>query len=529
VNSQQRWTLVATILASGIVFLDSTMVNVALPRIGRELPSSVFGVLEGQSYVSNGYLVTLSALLVLAGALNDYYGRRRMFAVGLVGFLVTSLLCGIAPSMELLIAFRVLQGAAGALLVPGSLALLTATFTGEAQGRAFGLWASASSATTILGPFLGGALVDTVSWRVAFLINVPLCVLAVWATLAFVRESRDESATGRFDWLGAVVVALAVGGLSFGTIYSQQREWRDPLGIAILVIGAIATVAVPFLMITRSDPLIPPALFRVRNFTITNISTFLIYGALYVIGWFLTLFLQGTVGYTAAAAGLGFIPSGLFLVFLSSRFGALAGKHGPRLFMAVGPALMGLAVLWYARIPATTAAWAFAFGDTATYVPPSGYLIDLLPGSLLFGFGLSIMVAPLTTALMTSLPVHNAGVGSALNNAISRVGSPLVGALIFVAVTASFYSGLQSRVPNIDVNDPQTRLRISPLNVERPPSSPTPDEAARIAAEREASAEAFHLAMLITAGLLAAGAITNAVGIVDSVAKENAAGRAKAS
>ena len=519
-NSQQRWTLVATILASAIVFLDSTMVNVALPRIGRELPSSVFGVLEGQSYVSNGYLVTLSALLVLAGALNDYYGRRRMFAVGLVGFLLTSLLCGIAPSMELLIVFRVLQGAAGALLVPGSLALLTATFTGEAQGRAFGLWAGASAATTILGPFLGGALVDTVSWRVAFLINVPLCVLAVWATLAFVRESRDESATGRFDWLGALVVAVAVGGLSFGTIYSQQREWRDPLGIAVLVFGVIATVAVPFLMVTRRDPLIPPALFRSRNFTVTNISTFLIYGALYVIGWFLTLFLQGTIGYTAAAAGLGFVPSGLFLVFLSSRFGALAGRYGPRLFMALGPALMSLAVLWYARIPATTEAWTFQFGDPRTYFPPSAYLIDLLPGSLVFGFGLSMMVAPLTTALMTSVPVHNAGVGSAVNNAISRVGSPLVGALIFVAITASFYSALQTRVPNIDVNDPQMRLRISPLNVERPLASASPEDLARIAAEREASTEAFHLAMLIAAGLLAAGAITNAVGIVDSAAKK---------
>jgi EmrB/QacA subfamily drug resistance transporter len=517
---EQRWTLVATILASAIVFLDSTMVNVALPRIGREMPSSVFGVLEAQSYVSNGYLVTLSALLVLAGALNDYFGRRRMFAVGLGGFLVTSLLCGLAPSIELLIVFRILQGAAGALLVPGSLALLTATFTGEAQGRAFGLWAGASAATTILGPFLGGALVDTVSWRVAFLVNVPLCVLAVWATLTYVRESRDEGATGRFDWLGAFVVAVAVGGLSFGTIYSQQREWRDPLGIAVLAAGAIATVALPILMLTRPDPLIPPALFRSRNFTVTNISTFLIYGALYVIGWFLTLFLQGTVGYTAAAAGLAFIPSGLFLVFLSSRFGALAGRHGPRLFMALGPALMSLAVLWYARIPATTEAWMFVFGDPRTYVPPTGYLIDLLPGSLLFGFGLSMMVAPLTTALMTSVPVRNAGVGSAVNNAISRVGSPLVGALIFVAITASFYSGLQARIPDLNVIAPQTRLRISPLNVERPSASPTPEELARIAAEREASTEAFHLAMLISAALLAAGAITNAVGIQDHVAKK---------
>jgi predicted MFS family arabinose efflux permease len=338
-----------------------------------------------------------------------------------------------------------------------------------------------------------------------------------------VRESRDEDSTGSFDWLGAFVVVLAVGGLSFGTIYSQQREWRDPLGIAALVIGAIATLALPFLMVTRRDPLIPPWLFRSRNFTVTNVSTFLIYGALYVIGYFLTLFLQGTIGYTAAAAGLGSIPSGLSLVFLSSRFGALAGRHGPRLYMAVGPALMGLAVLWYARIPATTEAWAFVFEDARTYVPPVSYLIDLLPGSLLFGFGLSMVVAPLTTALMTSVPVRNAGVGSAVNNAISRVGSPLIGAIIFVAITSSFYSALNARVPSLDVNDPQTRLRISPLNVERPSASPTPDEAARIAAEREASTEAFHLAMLIGAALLAAGAITNALGIVDRVAATAAA------
>lgn len=522
-RSAERWTLIAAILATGIVFIDSTVVNVALPRIGRELPSSIFGVLEGQAYVYNAYLLTLSALLVIAGALNDYLGRKRMFAFGLAGFLVTSLLCGIAPSMELLIGFRILQGAAGALLVPGSLALITATFTGEAQGRAFGLWAGASAATTILGPFVGGILVDTLSWRVAFLINVPLCVIALWATIVHVRESRDENATGRFDWLGASVVALAVGGLSFGTIYSQQREWRDLLGLAMLAVGAVATVALPFLMTTRRDPLIPPSLFRSRNFTVTNISTFLIYGALYVIGYFLTLFVQGTVGYTAAAAGLASVPSGLFLVFLSSRFGALAARHGPRRFMAIGPGLMFLAVLYYARIPPTTERWLFAFGDPRTYVPPASFLIDLLPASLLFGLGLSIMVAPLTTALMTSVPVRNAGVASAVNNAISRVGPQLAGALIFVAITSSFYAGLQARVPAIDVNDPYTRLRISPLNVEPLPASPSPEDQRRISAEREASTDAFHLAMLVAAGLLAAGAITNAVGVVDSAAKRSAA------
>ena len=215
-NIRERWTLTAAVLGSSIVFVDSTVVNVALPRIGRELPTPLFGVLEGQSYIYNGYLLTLSALLILAGALSDFYGRRRMFLLGLIGFGATSVLCGLAPNMEFLVASRILQGAAGALLVPGSLAILTSTFTGEAQGRAFGVWAAASAATTILGPFVGGILVDTISWRVAFLINVPLVVLAVWATIRYVRETRNESATGRFDWLGAAVIAVAVGGLSFG-------------------------------------------------------------------------------------------------------------------------------------------------------------------------------------------------------------------------------------------------------------------------------------------------------------------------
>ncbi|HUG55854.1 MAG TPA: MFS transporter, partial [Candidatus Limnocylindrales bacterium] len=208
----KRATLVAAVLGSGVVFLDSTVVNVALPRIGQELPTSLLGVLEGQSYVYNGYLLTLSSLLILAGALNDYYGRRRMFALGLAGFLVTSVLCGLAPTMEALVLFRVLQGAAGALLVPGSLSLLTAGFEGEERGRAFGVWAGASAATTILGPFVGGLLVDGITWRAVFFLNVPLIALALWA-IARVPESRDEGASRSFDWVGALVGFLAVGGL----------------------------------------------------------------------------------------------------------------------------------------------------------------------------------------------------------------------------------------------------------------------------------------------------------------------------
>ena len=514
-DRRERWTLIAAILGSGIVFLDSTVVNVALPKIGRELPSSLFGVLEGLNYVYTGYLLTLSALLVLAGALNDFYGRKRMFTLGLAGFLATSLLCGVAPNLELLVVFRVLQGIAGALLVPGSLALLTVTFSGEAQGRAFGLWAGASAATTILGPFVGGILVDAISWRAAFLINVPLLAIALWATSAHVRESRDESASGEFDWLGAVAVALAVGGLSFGTVYSQEREWRDPVGLAALAVGAVATIALPFLMTARRNPLIPPELFRSRNFTVTNISTFLIYGALYVVGYYVTIFVQGVAGFTAAAAGLAFIPSGLFLVFLSARFGALSGKRGPRVFMSIGPAVMALGILWYARVPSSTTAWAFAPSDPGTWLPPASYFTDLFPGSILFGIGLSIMVAPLTTALMTSVPPQNSGVASAINNAISRVGPQLAGALIFVAITASFYAGLHARVPAVDVDNDAVRHAISPLNVAPPRVSLPVDTSSLLDAEREASTDAFHLAMLVAAALLVAGAVVNAVGIED--------------
>ena len=514
-NSRARWTLIAAVLGSSIVFVDSSVVTVALPRIGRELPTTVFGVLEGQLYVYTGYLLTLSALLILAGALSDFYGRRRIFLIGLVGFGLTSVLCGLAQNMEFLVASRILQGAAGAILVPGSLALLTANFSGEAQGRAYGVWAAATAATTILGPFIGGILVDTISWRVAFLINVPLVVVAVWATISHVPESRNESATGRFDWLGAAVVAVAVGGLSFGATYGQQREWRDPLAYVALAAGVVATIAFPFLMARNRDPLVPLELFRSRNFTVTNISTLLIYGALYVTFYYLALFLQGVLGYSASAAGLAGIPGGLLLVILSTRFGALSARYGPKIFMTVGPALMAIGVLWFARVPATSPAWVFVPGDPSSWVPPGQYFVDFLPGQIIFGFGLAMMVAPLTTALMTSVPARNSGVASAVNNAISRVGPQLAGAVIFVAITASFYAGMSVRLPGTDTSDPAFRHNYSPMNVPR-----TSDQAAQAA--RDQSTDAFHLAMFVGAGLLAAGALVNAVGISNEVALEAA-------
>jgi EmrB/QacA subfamily drug resistance transporter len=518
--ASKRWILAAAVLGSGIVFLDSTVVNVALPRIGRDLPRSFLGVLEGQSYVYNAYLLTLSALLILAGALNDYYGRRRMFMLGLVGFGSTSVLCGLAPTMELLVLFRILQGAAGAMLVPGSLALITSNFAGEEQGRAFGVWAGASGLTTILGPVLGGVLVDTISWRVAFLINVPLVAVAIWAAWRHVPESRDEQASSNFDWLGALVVALAVGGLAFGAIYGQQRAWRDPFGYVALGVGVAATIALPVLMIRSTHPLIPVKLFRSRNFTITNISTLLIYGALYVTFYYLALFQQGTLGYTAAAAGAGGIPGSLFLILFSARFGSLAARFGPRWFMAIGPTLMAAGVLWFSRVPAASVPWRLRPGDPASYLPSTSWFVDFLPGSLLFGAGLCILVAPLTTALMTSVPVRNSGVGSAINNAISRVGPQLAGALIFVFLTANFYSYLASRLTGVDVSSSSFRIQVSPLN--------TPTEAHLVAVVRDASTASFHLAMVIGAGLLLAGALVNAIGIRNAAAKERAGEKAPA-
>jgi EmrB/QacA subfamily drug resistance transporter len=505
--ARKRWTLVAVVLGSGIVFLDTSVVTLALPRIGEELSSGLFGTLEAQSYVANGYFVTLSALLILGGALSDYYGRRRMFAIGLVGFAATSLLCGIAPTMEFLIVCRTLQGAAGALLVPGSLAIITATFRGEEQGRAFGLWAGASAATTILGPFVGGLLVNTISWRMAFLINLPFLLIAYLATVRFVPESRDDQATGHFDWLGSLVIAVAVAGLAFGTIRGQQQGWSEPAAVVSLAAGAVAAVALPFLMTRRSDPLVPPALFRSRNFTVTNISTFVIYGALYVALTFLGIFLIGTLGYNEQAAGIALIPGSLPLVLFSSRFGKLAARHGPRFFMTIGPAIMAFGLLWFARIPADSQGWVLG-GRSGTILPSADYFTDLLPGLVVYGAGLSVMVAPLTTALMTSVPARNSGVASAINNAISRVGSPLVNALIFVAVAASFYASIGQQVPGVDTGSREFRNAVAPLN------QPSRDVSPEVrAASRQASTEAFHLAMLVAAGLMAAGAAINGFGI----------------
>jgi EmrB/QacA subfamily drug resistance transporter len=507
-EARQRWTMVAAILGSSIVFLDGTVVNVALPKIGEELPAINLGVLEGQTYVNTGYLAVLAALLILGGALNDRYGRKRVFAIGLVGFGITSVLCGLAPSLDALVLFRLLQGAAAALLVPGSLALITSTFAGPELAAAFGVWAAATSAATLLGPVVGGVLVEDLTWRLAFLINVPLIAVAMFGLSRGVGETVLEDASGRFDWLGSIDVILIVGGLSFGLIRGQQNAWADPVGWGAIVVGLIALALFPWLMARRPDPLVPLSLFRNRRFAVINLSTFLIYGALYVYLSYQAIFLQGTLGYTAVAASLVGLPVGILLTVLSTRIGALAGRYGPRRFLVGGPLLMAGGMIWYARVPATSTAWRADLAAPASFVPPASTLIDILPAMLAFGVGISLVVAPLTSTLMSSVPVARAGLGSAINNSISRVGYPLIGALVFIAITAVFYNQLAASVAGLDTSDPAIRATIAPLNPAPGGSAP-----ALVDAVRSASTDAFRLALIVCAGLLVMGAVVDAVGL----------------
>lgn len=504
---RRGWILFAVVLGSGVVFLDSSVVNVALQTIGQELPAAGLGRLEGLTYVTSGYLVVLAALLILAGALGDTFGRRRVFGIGLVGFGVTSVACGLAPSLEALVVARLVQGAAGALLVPQALAIISAAWDGEERGRAIGIWAAATSAILIAGPLVGGLLVQAVSWRAVFLVNVPIVALGVFA-LRYVPESRDEEATGRFDWLGAVVIAVGVGGLAFGVTRGQDQRWQDPVAFLAIAVGALAVALFPGLMRRRRDPLVPPDLFRSRAFAVINLSTFVIYGALYVNLAFQQLFLQGVLGYSPTAAALALLPPAVLLTLISTPAGRLAGRLGARRFLVAGPALMAVGLLYLARVPSASDAWLATLADPRSLVPPAGYLVDILPGQLVYGFGLAILVAPLSTALMASVPSRRAGIASAINNAVSRAGAPLVTALLFVALSAAFYPTLASLLPGLNASTPALLLAVQPLT--RPDPALGPEIAA---AAREASTVAFHLAMLVAAALLAAGAAINGIGL----------------
>jgi len=410
-TSVQRRVLIIAILASFVAFLDGAVINVALPAISKELG----GGLPLQQWVVDGYLVTLGSLILIAGSLSDVFGRKRVLYVGLYGFGITSLLCAFAPSGVFLVVARALQGVAGALLVPSSLAIIISTFSGAAQAKAIGRWTAWTGIAMIAGPVLGGVFVDTLSWRWVFVINV--IPIAVTLLLMITLKQPDPGTGGHIDVLGAVLGSLGLAGTVYGLIEQGPYGWGSARVLIPFVIG-IALLAAFFYWQTRAkQPMLPLGLFRVHNFWVGNIATALVYGALAMGPLVVTLYLQQVVGFGATEAGLVFIPSTLCMLLLSGVFGSLAGRYGPRLFMAVGPVIASLGFLWLLMM-----------GDTVDF------WVNLLPAVLLFGVGLSITVAPLTSAILGAIHPQQAGIGSAVNNAVSRIAGLVTVAMIGLIV-----------------------------------------------------------------------------------------------
>ena len=518
-TTAQRGTLAAAILGSAIVFLDGTLVILALPRIGAQLDSTLIGQLEGQTYVTSGYLATLAAFLVLAGALGDYYGRRRMFRIGLVGFGLTSvaLRAGAEPRAprRRTVAPGPGRGAARAGLAVDHHEHLRGAGQGARVRRVGGGHVRARNARAADRRHprrrrQAGGRCSSSTCR---------SLLIAFAATRFMDESRDESATGHFDWLGALVAILAVGGLAFGATRGQQRQWQDPIAFVALAIGAIALVAFPILMIRGKHPLVPLRLFAVRAFATINLSTLLIYGALYAGAGFQALFLQGVLGYSPLGAAIVGLPGGILLTLLSTRVGALSGRIGVRPFLVVGPLVMAAGSLWWLTVGSTSTPWTANLRDLGDARAP-----DRRAGRPAAGRGhlrhrdLPARGARSRPALMSSVPVRNAGIASAINNALSRVGQPLVAAAVFIAVSGTFYATLAAAVPGTDPSAPEVR-RFEALN---PPPADAPPELQ--AAARVASTDAYHVAVLVAAGLLVAGAGVNAVGLREGRRKQSGPG-----
>jgi EmrB/QacA subfamily drug resistance transporter len=424
-HTHQRLVLTIAILSSFVAFLDGSVINVALPAIVDELG----GGLTVQQWVVDAYLITLGSLILLAGSLSDVVGRILILRIGLVGFAVTSILCAVSPSPELLIVSRGLQGVAGALLVPSSLALILSAFRGAEQAKAIGRWTAWTGSAFLAGPLLGGLFVDYLSWRWVFAINV----VPIVVTLVFlhVLGQRDTRATGvRIDYLGAVLCVLGLGGPVFALIEQSNFGWSSPVVLAPLILGLLCFAGFLWRQRVARQPLMPLGLFGVRNFSVGNLATTLIYAALSLGGFVLVLYLQQVAEFSATAAAAAMLPMTILNIALSSYFGTLSGRFGPRLFMTVGPILGGAGYLLMLRGP----------GDV-------NYWFDVLPGVLVFGLGLSMTVAPLTSAILGSISPAQSGIGSAVNNAVSRVAGLVAIALAGVIIgdtldTDGFHRGL---------------------------------------------------------------------------------------
>jgi len=382
--------LLTTVLGSGMAFLDGTVVTVALPTIGRDLDASFAGL----SWISNGYLVTLASLILVGGSVGDRLGRKRVYLAGAVAFALASLLCGLAPNVGTLVGARMLQGVAGAFLVPGSLALLQTTFHPDDRARAIGTWSGLAGITTALGPFLGGWLVEAASWRWVFLLNLPLAAIVVLVGQRHLLESRDPTVTGRPDLLGAVLGAAGLAASTYGLI--EEDVVIGLLGVAVLAAFVLVEARV-------AHPMLPLGIFRSRQFSGANGVTFAVYAALGAVLFLLSLVLQQALGYSPLAAGSATVPLTVVMLIFSSRSGALAQRIGPRIPMTVGPAVIALGMVLMLRI------------DVG-----GSYLTQVLPALLVFATGLVITVAPLTSTVLAAADERHAGVASGVNNAVSR-------------------------------------------------------------------------------------------------------------
>ncbi len=411
-SARGKWVLAATVLGSGLAQLDGTVVNVALPRIGEDLG----GGLTSLQWTLNAYTLTLSGLLLLGGSLGDRMGRRRIFVLGVIWFTAASVGCALAPGTEVLIGMRALQGAGAALLTPGSLAILQASFRREDRSTAVGAWSGLGGVATAFGPILGGVLVGVApwGWRLVFLINLPIAAVVILLSVRYIPESRDEMTEGRLDISGAVLASVGLGAVIYGLTEGPGSGWST-VEIAVLIAGVALLIAFIVLEGRKPNPLLPLGLFKSRQFTSANLVTFAVYAALSGALFLLPVQLQLVSGFSPVQAGAATLPITVMMLLLSARMGRLSARIGPRLPMTVGPIIAGLAMAWLARV-----------GPDATY------LGDVFAPMVLFGLGLSFTVAPLTSTVLAAAPDHQAGIASAINNDVARVAG-----LIAVAVLPS--------------------------------------------------------------------------------------------
>jgi EmrB/QacA subfamily drug resistance transporter len=495
----KRLTLIACILGSGIVLLDGTVVNVALPTIQRALG----GGLAAQQWVVNGYLLTLGSLILIGGSLGDLFGERRVFAIGVGGFGLASALCAGAPSIGVLVGARALQGIAGALLVPSSLAVIVNTFPESERGPAIGSWTAWGAIAGVLGPLAGGELLAVASWRWIFLMNVPLAIGCVTLILtAIPRSAPREADARRVDVTGGLLCALGLGGPVFALIEQPRLGWSSAAVTGPLIAGALLLLVFLAYESRTRDPMLPLGLFRRRNFSAGNIETFAMYAGLSILFFFLILFLQQIGGYSPLKSGLATLPVTVVMFFLSRRFGALADRFGPRLFMGAGPLVAAVGLL--------------LFQSAGVKVD---YLSEVLPPLLIFSLGLSMTVAPLTAAVLAGSE-REAGIASGVNNAIARVAGLLGTAAVGAAIASSFVSAMSGKLAGATLGRAaEAAVREAKrLPLGRPDVHGIPAAQAHLvkAAAEGASLHAFHLGMAIAAALVAIGGLVGVAGIRNS-------------